>query len=184
MRKLTFLFLTTFLLTNSYSQITKRNWMVGGNGTFSSTKTESSSINAGTRNYFRIAPNIGYFFIDKLASGIAGVVNHEKTSAGSISDKQTYYSVGPFIRYYFLPSENQINIFSEGNYQHFILNPGNESSNSYTFMLGAVVFFNSSVGLELTGGYSITNYDKSDIKYKIFQLGLGLQIHLEKEQPH
>lgn len=157
--------------------------MVGGSGTFSSTKTEASSISAGTRNYFQIAPSIGHFFFDKVATGIAGVINHEKTSIGSISAKQTYYSVGPFVRYYFLSCENQINVFSEGNYQHLILNSGNESSNSYTLKLGTVVFFNSSVGLELTAGYSTTNNSKSDIRYKIFQLALGLQVHLEKESP-
>jgi hypothetical protein len=148
---------------------------------FSSTKTESTSVSPYTRTYFRVAPNIGYFFIDKFAAGIKGLVNHEKTGLGSASDKQTYYGIGPFARYYFLPIDRQINVFSEGNYQHYILNPGNEGSNSYNFLLGTVVFFNSSVGLELTAGYSLTNYTKSDLKYKIFQLGLGFQIHLEKD---
>lgn len=178
------LILFVLLIANppSYSQITKRNWMVGGNGTFSSTKSESSSVSNTTRTYLRIEPNVGYFFIDKLAAGIKGVIDYERVKFGSTSNsKQTYYSIGPFARYYFLPTDKQANVFSEADYYRSVLHPGDDASNGYSALLGTVIYFNSSVGLEFTAGYSITNYTKSDIKYKIFQLGLGFQIHLEKD---
>jgi|AAFX01.1.fsa_nt_gi hypothetical protein len=181
MKEILLILIALKLSLSSFSQITKNNWLVGGNGSFSSTKSESSSISNTSRTYWRIEPNIGYFFLDKFAAGVSVLINHEKTSIGTMSSKQTYYSIGPFARYYFLPADRQVNIFSEGSYQHLVLNPGNDGSNSYTLLLGTVVFFNNCVGLEFTTGYSITNNSKSDLKYRIIQVGLGLQVHLEKD---
>lgn len=83
------------------------------------------------------------------------------------------------MRYYFLPSEKRLNVFTEGSYEHYLYKPGNAGSNNYTFLVGAETFFNSSAGIEFTAGYSITK-NSSEITYKTFQLGIGLQIHLEK----
>lgn len=181
MKKILLLLIASNLSLLSFTQITKNNWLVGGNGSFSSTKSESSSISNSSRTYWRIEPHSGYFFVDKFAAGVSVLFNHENTSIGTVSSKQTYYSVGPFARYYFLPADRQVNIFSEGSYQHLVLNPGKYGSNSYNLLLGSAVFFNNCVGLEFTTGYSITNNSKSDLKYKIIQVGIGLQIHLEKD---
>ena len=55
---------------NSFSQITKGNWLVGGSGTYSSTKYNSAQSIDGKTSTFQISPNIGYFFVDKLACGV------------------------------------------------------------------------------------------------------------------
>ena len=138
-------------------------------------------VSNSNRSYFRTDPNLGYFFIDKFAAGIKGLVEHEKVGFGTSSPtKQTFYGIGPFARYYFLPTNKQVNVFAEGNYQHYISEPGSEKSNSYSVLAGTVVYFNSSVGLEFTAGYSITKNKASNLTYKIIQVGLGFQIHLEK----
>ena len=162
-------------------QITKGNWLVSGTASFSSTKSESSTVSNTTRTYFQLQPNIGYFFIDKFAAGIKGLIQYQKTIFGSSpATKQTYYGIGPFVRYYFLPTERRVNVFSEGNYQHYISNPGSQNSNNYSVLAGTVIYLNTIVGIELTIGYYVTKYNEQNLTYKIIQAGLGLQIHLEK----
>ena len=165
-----------------FSQITKKNWLVGGNGTFLSSKSESSSATSITssRTLLRIEPNIGYFFIDQFVGGIQGVIDYEKLSVGSTNNSGTYYSIGPFLRYYFLKKEKEFNIFSETSYSHLFSGNNSSGSNTYSIALGAVLFFNSSVGLEFIPRYSITK--NNDLTYKNFQLALGFQIHLLKEK--
>jgi len=165
------------------SQINKHNWLVGGNADFSSSKSESSSSTGNTsRIYFRIAPKIGYFIIDKFAAGVSGLINYEKvTFNASGQSKQSYYSIGPFARYYFLSVDKPVNILSEISYYHLISNPGNQGSSNFSFAVGPVFYLNTVVGIEFTAGYSITKNNDANLTYKIFQLGIGLQIHLEKE---
>lgn len=104
----------------------------------------------------------------------------------------TWFDIGSFLRYYFLPTDNQINLFSEVNYNYGIENthPGKGNRSSYSFNAGPVVYFNSSVGIEFTIGYNSSksisyglNSSKDDytVKMNSFQVGLGLQIHLEKK---
>ncbi len=52
--------------------------------------------------------------------------------------------------------------------------------NTFAFSTGAVAFFNSSVGIEFLISY--TNYKFTTIAGNngILQMGLGLQVHLEK----
>ena len=170
-----------FLFTKAKGQITKGNWLVGGNANFSSIKSQTQSMSS-TSNVInlKVSPNIGKFLFDKLAVGIKANVEHTDASFNLSETKQTFYAFGPFVRYYFLSSDNQVNIFSEPSYQHFIFNPGTGLANNYSLILGSVIFFNSSVGIEFTTGYSITKNKKSDLTYKTLQLGLGFQIHLEK----
>ena len=44
------------------SQITKRNWMIGGNANFSFENNESNGTNGSKRTSINLSPNIGYFF--------------------------------------------------------------------------------------------------------------------------
>lgn len=184
MKHVTLLVFISFILVfNANCQISKGNWLVGGNASFSLSKTESSTVSNTSRIFFQVQPNVGYFFINKFAAGIKGLVQHQKVKFGSSPDtKQAFYAIGPFVRYYFLPMENQVNFFSEGSYQHNILKPGNQNTNNYTIDAGTVIYFNTIVGIEFTIGYSVTKYNESDLTYKIIQAGLGFQIHLEREK--
>lgn len=185
MKRISFLTIFISVLSfNSNGQITKHNWLVGGNADFSSSKSESSSSVGNTsRIYFRVAPKIGYFIIDKFAAGVSGLINYEKvTFNASGQSKQSYYSIGPFARYYFLSFDKPVNLFSEISYYHLISNPGNQGSNNFSFAVGPVFYLNTIVGIEFTAGYSVTKNNDANLTYKIFQLGIGLQIHLEKDK--
>jgi hypothetical protein len=186
MKKITTLtLLLVFLSVSSKSQITKGNWMLGGVVSYASTNYNSENYGAPHTIYdLELKPNIGYFFIDKLAAGI-------KTGIGITGDKRvgnyTDFNIGPFFRYYLLNKDKNVNILSEGMYQYGFegsLSGSNNSTpkNTFTFSAGPVIYFNTVVGLEFLISYS--SYKFSDIKgsNNTVMVGLGLQVHLERNK--
>lgn len=184
MKTIKIFFIATILFTlSAHSQITKGNWMVGGYANFSSSKSEynptdgSKSTSSGSG--LQLSPTIGYFLIDKLVIGLSPSFSYSNPSSG---DNVIGYGVGPFARYYLLKPENRINVLTHIGYSYYT-SSGNTHSNNYVIKAGPVVYFNSSVGLEFTidysGGRSKYN-DGSDFLNKSINIGLGLQVHLEK----
>lgn len=132
--------------------------------------------------------NVGYFFIDKLAGGLrpnlfVSTTKYYNTSGSSRSE------IGPFLRYYLLPADQQLNLFIDGSYSRGWTSAKNNnnttnkvSSNNFSFMGGPVFFLNSSVAVELSIGYSSTKFkDGVDSKRNIITTGIGLQFYLEKQ---
>ncbi|MFD0837261.1 hypothetical protein ACFQ0I_15890 [Mariniflexile aquimaris] len=183
--KLKIFIISLFFTTFSYSQITKNNWLVGGSGNFKTTTTKF--LSDGTKPYdnrtiFTIAPNVGYFFYDKLSGGISLSYTYD-----NIFEDYQYFGIGPFVRYYFLNPEKRINLFLQGNYNYYEGGAktvdGNDTgkfhNNGHGFKAGSAIFLNSSVALELSLDY-ISNRLNSTLKEKTFMIGAGFQIHLEK----
>ena len=170
--------------TAANAQITKGNWMVGGSANFSSSVGESKSSSGFTSESkgsgFTISPTIGYFVTDKLAFGISPVFGYSKTDG---QDANTGYGAGPFVRYYLLKPEKLINILTHIGY-YYGSNSSDTTTNNFNFKAGPAIFLNSSVALELTLDYS-TSQSKSNSStstFKSFNIGLGFQIHLEKDK--
>ncbi len=198
--------ISLFLSTITQAQLTKGNWLVGGQSNFSSASVETIS-NGGTQKsnyiYISASPDIGYFIADKFAIGLKPSITWSKTNYGDLINggvpvasggysNTTWFDIGPFIRYYVLPADNQINLFASANYSYGIErdHPGKGNRHSYSFNAGPVVYFNSSVGIEFTIGYNSSksisyglnsSNDDYTIKNSAFQVGIGLQIHLEKQ---
>jgi len=92
------------------------------------------------------------------------------------------------VRYYFLDVENVANIFIQGKsgyrINHFNNGPSNPKGNSssvfYAIDAGPVIYFNSSVGLEFTLGWSTSKVAVDDSKVNSLKFGIGFQIHLKK----
>lgn len=170
------LFIATLFITFiSNAQIDKGNWMMGGSGGLSNNKTKSNGFsNEGTNIY--ISPNVGYFVIDKLNLGASVLLSFYTQS----STTTTTYSLSPYVRYYFLEKEKQINIFSEVSYgfQKQIHSPTNLQS--FNLKAGTVFFLNSSVGLEIALNYT-NSKQNIDYQNRLIFLGVGFQIHLERE---
>jgi hypothetical protein len=175
-------FTVLFISLFANSQITQGNWLVGGNASFTSTEYNSSASTKQKFTTLLISPAIGYFIADKFAAGL-------KLSFNSVDQitfsnlKQQYFSVGPYCRYYFLPTEKQANLFVEGNYQYAInISPSvpNQSSSIYSFSSGAAVFFNSSVAIEFTIGYSAISFHGYSGVNSSLIAGIGFQFHLHK----
>lgn len=188
--------IATLLFTlSANAQITKGNWMVGGTGSFSSSKTVSNNGQdyKSVEKTIRISPSIGYFFVDKLATGLKlGYEGVFIPDYGFGDINTNTYNIGPFVRYYFLKSDKIVNLFAEGSFgfgkSHqnatSISTDLTKNNRTYSLMAGPVVYFNSSVSLELSLQYSSTNirFDESDLSKKSFQVAVGFQIYLIKDR--
>ncbi|MBY0482188.1 MAG: hypothetical protein K2Q21_12585 [Chitinophagaceae bacterium] len=185
MKKKIILIITVLFAVNyASSQITKGNWMVGGNGSFSSQKETLNLIDAKGIG-IHLSPAAGYFFIDKLAGGLRAKYDYNKVEYYGNTSNTSQFGFGPFIRYYFLDPEKIINFFTESAYQ-FSRNSGSNStstnSNAFTFSAGPIIYLNSSVGIEFAGSYELNNNKAIKANTKTFFLSIGFQIHLEKEK--
>ncbi len=184
MKTLTLFFLIVFVTTlTTNAQITEGNWMVGGTGNFYNSKAESSTSTSEGFG-FNIFSNVGYFPIDKFVIGLTPSFGYSKTKGNSNSSNG--FGIGAFTRYYFFESDKRINLLTHLQYG-FTNNytGGEKTSTNKNFILkaGPVIYFNSSVGLELTLNYENTKSESGfgyDTKFNTLSLGLGFQIHLEK----
>jgi hypothetical protein len=187
MKTLKSIFVTVVLFSiTSNAQITKGNWMVGGTGnlTFYENKAIQNGNDVGDKGYvINISPNIGYFFINKLAVGSTislGYLNSNRYESQG-------YGFGPFIRYYFLKEEKQINVFAHAYYVFGESKSGNNinGDNGYGFKAGPAIFFNKNVAMEVTLDYNSRKLKLSEPNsstYNAFQISLGFQIHLKNKK--
>ncbi|MBJ7883037.1 outer membrane beta-barrel protein [Gelidibacter salicanalis] len=182
-----FLVLATSLSLNA--QITKGNWLVGGNFRFYSENSENTSNDFTTTQKgfgFNLSSNLGYFLKDRLAIGLVPTFGYGNPEGSGNSGYG--FEIGPFARYYFLETDKRINIFSHLEYQF-----GNGYSNgdkvtenrNFNIKAGPSIFFNSSVAIEITLEYAygkVTSLSGigSESKINNFNIGIGFQIHLEK----
>lgn len=177
------IFIATLLLFSltAISQITKGNWMVGGNAKFTySEYSNTNGTDSHQGNVLGISPNLGFFLKDKFVIGLVITISHNHQNG--VSSSGFAYGGGTFVRYYFLKPEKPINIFIEANYGYYTGSDSKSFNNIYGFKGGTVFFFNSSVGLEFLINYNklFSKYVNDSYNFKEVSVGLGLQIHLEK----
>ncbi|KGO96252.1 hypothetical protein Q767_08355 [Flavobacterium enshiense DK69] len=161
--------------------------MVGGNASFSYSKTESKNNNSnGTEITYSgiggytilLEPNVAYFIKNKLAVGSSINYVNSFIEENKLRFDGMNLGISPFVRYYFLDYDKNYNVFLEPSYNHFISeNLGN--SNGFGLKTGLAFFLNSSVAFETVLKYSKNN-SENYINNNIY-LGFGLQVHLEKE---
>lgn len=179
MMKISLSFILIILFSISNAQITKGNWMVGGNATF--LQQQEKLLGSDIRIMrFSISPNLGYFFVDKLGAGLKPSLDFLKSKTDGNINKSSVFGIGPFLRYYFLHEDNIVNLLAEIDYQYSSGSNGYHQ-NLFLFSAGPVIYFNSSVGLEFTLNYEIIKRKAAVNSAKTFFLGVGFQIHLEKE---
>ena len=191
MKLITLLCISLAITTGAAAQIKKGQFLIGGNISFESIENEGNyAANYETKNFF-VSPNIGYFIIEKLAGGLRfDLRSYRSTSPNNY--RQTNTSVSPFIRYYFLPSTKNINVFIDLGYlsyksKYTNMQPQSSSykdkSSGYSISAGPVMFLTKQVALEFILGYKYIKADGfNDYKSSTFNTGLGLQIHLGKEK--
>ena len=170
-----------FLMFNGKAQITKGNWLVGGNATLESTKYRAGDVYNQTVSEIGVNHNIGYFFLDKFSAGLKTSIAIRIVKDDRDTEHSTRLNIGPFVRYYFLPVSNMVNILAEGYYGYATginMTKGKRAS----FFTGPVIFLNNVIGLEFLVGYSSVKYSKySEVDNSIL-MNIGLQVHLEKNK--
>lgn len=194
MKKSTCLIIVVFFIINSVSsQITKGNWMVGGNLNYTKSKSTGSAASNSNVRDFTLLPTAGYFVFDKGVIGIKSELSFVKesypqTNGTVVSNSQNFLGIGPFARYYFLPKDKRINTFSDGSilYKETVSKSSGNTTDkfktlNYSLSCGMVIFLNTSVGVEFSVGYYSSKAIDFDAKGEDFKFGIGFQIHLEKE---
>lgn len=161
----------------SNCQITKGYWLVNGNANFSTLKNSSTSSLETNRTDLELSAGIGYFIIDKLATGLRPSISYGSNNFGNSS---TIYNLGPFVRYYFLDEAKTVNILTDLTYSFGSIS-GGQNLSTVSFLAGPVVYFNNSVGLEFLLGYSSTKVAGFTGRNRKTQIGIGFQFHFEKE---
>ena len=171
----------------SDAQITDGNWLIGGTGYFASnySKRETSGSPNEVKGVMTvISPNIGYFLIDKLALGTG--LSLSFSSPSGENNNSWGYSVGPFLRYYFLKPEKTLNFLTEVNYyfgqtwSDYTNDP--RRSSTYGIKGGPVIFFRNNAALELTLNYfhsTSKREEENNTINKQFLISIGFQIHLK-----
>jgi len=172
------LILTILLTTiSAKSQITKGNWMFGGDATFYSFTTERKGLENLHSTNITINPNISYFVIDKLAVGLKIGTSFQKNN--------TSWAIGPVARYYFLETDKIFNLFTEASFKYGRNIPKGRNSTtgtSYNAKVGIVAFLNKSVGLEFGIDYNrAKDHSNNNVVYNTLKVAFGFQIHLKNK---
>ena len=192
MKNLFFLFAFVCYASTAAAQLTKGHWLVGGNGSFDdyTGSYNSLGVNSGaTYTDISISADIGYFVTDKLAFGL-------KPTFSSLKDRDLYnssgstnfqrYWLGLFGRYYLLDKKKSYNILVDASYQFgaFVSHriTSDTKLRNFSMLVGPVIYFNSSVGIEFLMGYNhrINNFSTIESTHEGVQIVIGLQINLKK----
>lgn len=185
------------LCSQSFGQLTKNNWLVGGAGSLYSYTEDFTSPSSNYKAKYtdiNLNASVGYFFIDKFAAGLRPVFysyKGESNSGGQADNIQ--FAIGPYARYYFLNQEKQFNLLIDASYQLGLnrdmsgIETFKGKFNFFSVMAGSEVFFTTSVGIQILLGYSqrlVTNISPLGTLKNIkngFQTSIGFNFHLEKE---
>lgn len=180
---------------HGYGQLSKGNWLMGGNGVFSDNSyTQSTTGDKYHNSAISFSPGAGYFILPKFPVGIrmqlgsTRKITTTNLTGTTATEKAFLYDIGPFVRYYILKETSRyINLFVEANYgfgnqTYTYLFKQQFASHHWGMLAGPVIFFNNSLALELSLGY----YDSFSNQYNEhttgIQGGIGFQVHLGREK--
>ena len=176
MKKIFMVALATILMQAGFAQVNQGQWLVGGHTGFSSSKWGEFKTST-----FEFAPNAGYFFIDNFAGGVRVNVQSTKVEFEGDDGKASSTMIAPFVRYYFLPASQKVNIFADASYGFGSGKEEGDESQSvsgYSIAAGPAIFLSPNTALEITLGYNSLKYEGIDERNGTFQFGVGFQIHL------
>jgi len=159
-----------------YSQINKGQLLVGGNAGFETGKF--GDVDASKYTAVSFSPAVGYFFINNFAGGLR--LSLESTKYKN-SDAMSSVLFSPFVRYYFLPAAQKVNIFADAGYGFGSMKDvETESYNQFTLAAGPAVFLTPNTALEFTLQYRSAGGDAygGDDRQNNFGVNVGFQIHL------
>ena len=159
------IFLLSSFSFNSFSQIEKNTWMIGGSASFDNQYTKSTNI---TSTSLKINPQFGFFFADNFAVGTLFGINNSKYFRS--------WSVSPFLRYYLKSFYAEV---SYGFEQHKVVNYSKNNSSVLKGSIGYALFLNDNVALEPSFYYS-PSFNDGDYYGSSYGLQIGLQIYLNR----
>jgi len=177
MKKIVFAALFAATASVASAQINQGQWMVGGTAGFESSKygdVDDSKVTS-----FTFSPNAGYFFINNLAGGLRLSLESQKYKSND--EAYSSFNLAPFVRYYFLPAAQKVNVFADASYGFGSEGDDEkESFNQFSIMAGPAIFLTPNTALEFAIGYKSAGGDAigGDDRYNSIGLNVGFQIHL------
>lgn len=181
MRKLILATLFVGSVSAAFSQgnIKKGDWMLGGDAGFTSQKQGDYKTTS-----FNLAPDAGYFFIDNFAGGLKASISSSKETYNSTDVKNSGYELAPFVRYYFLPASQKVNLFADASFgfgQNKYTSGGVDTKSNFTNLgikAGPAIFLTPATALELALGYNSTKVKDAEDRSNQFGVSVGFQIHI------
>jgi len=178
MKKVLFAVLLVGSVSAAFSQgnISKGDWMLGGNAGFTSQKQGDQKITS-----FNLSPDAGYFFVNNFAGGLRINVSSVKYTG---DEKNSSFAIAPFVRYYFLPSTQKVNVFADASFgfgQNKYDNGTTESKSNFTDLgikAGPAIFITPATALEIALGFNSTKVKNIDDRENQFGVSIGFQIHI------
>ena len=163
--------------TQVSAQVYKGQWLAGGNVNFETGKFGDLDESKYTSVAFN--PNAGYFFINNFAGGLR--LSIESTKFKEADDATSSFLFAPFVRYYFLPAAQKVNLFADASYGFGSMKEGeSESFNQFSIMAGPAIFITPNTALEFALQYRSAGGDAygGDDRSNNFGLNIGFQVHL------
>jgi hypothetical protein len=177
MKKLFIALAITVISTSAMAQgnINKGNVLMGGQAGFSSSSVKDVD---GSTTSIEFSPNIGYFFANQFAGGLR--MSFDSMKESDENEAASSFLFAPFIRYYFMPAANKVNLFADASYGFGSIKYGESHSiNQFSIMAGPSIFLNPSAALEIGLGYSSQGgHMMGDSRLNTIGLKVGFQIHL------
>lgn len=107
------------LFGNVQAQISQGSFLLGGGISHESTKTEFDGEEIGDESSFSFGPSVGYFVTDGIAVGLNVSIANEKFTEedfdfGTFEIESSAISVGPFVRFYKVSSNDNFAFFAQG----------------------------------------------------------------------
>lgn len=176
-----------FLLVSSnaiFAQVDQGQWLAGGSAGFN-----HSSQGDTKHTTIMVSPDLGYFVINQLAVGLRPEFGYmkTKTKVGTVttSGSSTAFTLAPFVRYYFMPSGEKINVFGDASYgfgSSKVKGGSSVSGNYYQIKAGPAIFLTPNTALEFAAYYRSWGGDAYENaagdRDNNFGLSIGFQIHL------
>jgi hypothetical protein len=175
-----------FLLVSSnaiFAQVNQGQWLAGGSAGFDHQSQGDDKVTA-----IGIAPDLGYFVINQLAVGLRPEFGYAKTktksAATTTTSSGTSFTIAPFVRYYFMPSGQMVNVFGDASYgfgSSKVKGASSVSGNYYQVKAGPAVFLSPNTALEFALYYRSSGGDAYEIngdRRNHFGINIGFQVHL------
>jgi hypothetical protein len=163
------------------SQITKGTWLLSGSACFSMKNYGSQGSLIYKQTDLSLSPSVGYFIKDKFAIGLRPSLTYGSNTISS-GNSETIFTIGPFLRYYLLKTDNAFNILTEGSYSFASFQSSATKQNTFLLATGPVLYFNSSVGLEFLIAYASTKVVNFAGRNNELRFSIGFQFNLEKDE--
>jgi outer membrane protein with beta-barrel domain len=173
----------------SFAQINQNNWLIGGSGSYGILKYSLNTPSYLKSKTVQFSVNGGYFFLDKLAAGLR--ISYLLDNESGLASDSSYFNqtnreidIAPFIRYYFFPNDQKLNLLADAGYNFGRIKNKNidgyskTAKNSYSFSAGPVYFITPDTALELTLNYQS---QKEYFKTSLIKFNIGFQIHLSPD---